>query len=69
MNRCTSCSVASVGTRAPRTTIEAPFAWPDGDDWKAKIFSRDQRFLNEEATERWLRDKSEYRTLKDEGKI
>ena len=54
---------------APRTTIEAPFTWPDGDEWKAKIFSREQRFLNEEATERWLRDKTEYRTLKEEGKI
>lgn len=54
---------------APRTTVEAPFAWPGGEDWKAKIFTKEQPFLDQEATERWLRDKAEYRQLKDEGKI
>ena len=54
---------------APRTTAEAPFDWPEGEAWKGKIFTAEQPFLDEEATERWLRDKAEYRQLKDEGKI
>ncbi len=58
-----------VGAEAPRTTLEAPYVWPGGEDWKAKVFTQEQPFLNEEATERWLRDKAEYRQLKEEGKI
>ncbi len=56
-----------VSAERPRTTIEAPFTWPAGDDWKGKIFTQEQPFLNEEATERWLRDKEEYRQVKKEG--
>lgn len=52
-----------------RTTQQAPFAWPGGEDWKGKIFTREQPFLDEAATERWLRDKADYRRLKDEGKL
>lgn len=54
---------------APRTTAEAPFAWPEGEGWKAKIFTPEQPFLDEAAKARWLRDKAEYRKLKDKGKI
>ncbi len=57
------------GAEGPRTTIEAPFVWPGGEDWKAKIFSKDQPFLEGEVKERWLRHKAEYRRLRDEGKI
>ncbi|MDP6706820.1 MAG: hypothetical protein QF893_10795 [Alphaproteobacteria bacterium] len=58
-----------VSAKGPRTTIEAPYDWPGGEAWKSKIFTKEQPFLNEEATERWLRDKDEYRKLKDEGKV
>ncbi len=58
-----------VGAEAPRTTLEAPYVWPGGEDWKGKIFTKEQPFLDEAASERWLRDKAEYRTLKDEGEI
>ncbi len=57
------------GAEGPRTTIEAPFVWPGGEDWKANIFSKDQPFLEGEAKARWLRDKAEYRQLKQDGKI
>ncbi len=53
----------------PRTTLEAPFAWPRGEEWKSKIFTEEQPFLDEEATERWLGDKAEYHQMKSEGEI
>lgn len=58
-----------VAAKGPRTTVQAPFAWPGGEAWKSKIFTKEQRFLDEAASERWLRDKAEYRKLKQEGKI
>ena len=53
----------------PRTTLEAPFVWPKGDDWKRLIFSEEQRFLDEEATEHWLDAKARYKERKAEGKV
>ncbi len=54
---------------APRTTVEAPYVWPHGDAWKAKIFTREQPFLEGEAHERWLKDKQEYRDMKADGQV
>ncbi len=54
---------------APRTTLQAPLRWPRGEDWKHKIFSREQPFLEGEALENWLAAKDEYRRLKAEGEI
>ena len=53
----------------PRTTVVAPYAWPLGDAWKALIFSDEQPFLSEQATERWLAGKERYRQAKGEGKV
>ncbi len=58
-----------VAAEGPRTTLEAPFRWPQGEGWKAKIFTEEQPFLDREATERWLDDKAEYRRLKSEDRI
>jgi len=53
----------------PRTTVEAPFVWSRGDDWKRLIFSDEQPFLDEEATEHWLEAKARYKERKAEGKV
>ncbi len=55
--------------RGPRTTIEAPIRWPDGDRWKELIFSDSQPFLEGKVHDDWLRGKERYRELKAEGKI
>ncbi len=55
--------------KAPRSTIEAPQAWPHGEAWKAKIFTPEQPFQDPEATARWLRDKAEYKRLRQAGEI
>lgn len=54
---------------APRTTVQAPFAWSKGEDWKDRIFTKAQPFLEGEVHERWMKDKDEYRQLKATGKI
>jgi D-proline reductase (dithiol) PrdB len=53
----------------PRTTVEAPFVWPKGDDWKRLIFSDEQPFLDEEAEQHWLEAKARYKERKAEGKV
>ena len=57
------------GASAPRTTIEAPYAWPHGDAWKSKIFTKEQPFLEGEAHERWMKDKQGYREMKADGRL
>ncbi len=46
---------------APRTTRQAPVAWPKGDAWKATVFTADQPFLSDAAVERWQQRKQRYR--------
>jgi len=53
----------------PRTTVEAPFVWPAGDDWKRLIFSDEQPFLDSDAHENWIAAKARYKALKAEGKV
>ena len=53
----------------PRTTVEAPYRWSKGDKWKDLIFSDEQPFLDEEATEHWLEAKARYKERKAEGKV
>jgi D-proline reductase (dithiol) PrdB len=54
----------------PRTTVEAPFQWSKGEDWKAKVFSAEQPWKEKggEAEKEWLAKKELYRKLKAEGK-
>jgi D-proline reductase (dithiol) PrdB len=53
----------------PRTTVEAPFVWPRGERWKQLIFSDEQRFLDEEATQHWLEAKERYKERKAKGEV
>ncbi len=55
--------------RAPRTTVQVPIDWPDGDRWKALIFSEGQPFLDGQVKEDWLKGKARYRELKAAGKV
>lgn len=64
----TALSLLETVTR-PMTTREAGYKWPKGDRWKELIFSDEQPFLSEEATQKWLARKEEYRRLKKEGKV
>jgi hypothetical protein len=54
----------------PRTTVEAPFKWSKGEDWKAKVFSAEQPWKEKggQAEKEWLAKKELYRKLKAEGK-
>ena len=52
----------------PRTTVQTPFKWHAGEDWKAKIFSKDQPWKDEAETQEWLAKKDLYRKLKKEWK-
>ena len=52
----------------PGATIEAPFVWPHGEEWKEKVLTAEQPFLDEQQTESWLAAKSEYKKLKADGK-
>ena len=49
----------------PRTTEVSPFSWPQGDDWKSKIFTDEQPFLEGEAYDNWMAAKEKYRREKD----
>ncbi len=55
--------------RAPRTTIQVPISWPEGDRWKELIFSAGQPFLEGQVREDWLEGKARYRELKAQGKV
>ena len=52
---------------APRTTVEAPYEWSPDHSWKDRVFSKDQPFLDEASTERWLQRKEAYREKKAAG--
>ncbi|MDY7035732.1 MAG: hypothetical protein SV375_06175 [Thermodesulfobacteriota bacterium] len=54
---------------APRTTVQTPFVWPEGDGWKKLIFTKNQPFLDEKQTEKYERAKDQYRQLKKKGKV
>ncbi len=55
--------------RAPRTTVQVPINWPEGDRWKELIFSAGQPFLAGQVQEDWLEGKARYRELKAQGKV
>ncbi len=49
------------------TTVQAPFTWRGGQDWKNKIFTDEQPFLEGEAYDNWMAAKERYRRNKAEG--
>jgi hypothetical protein len=55
----------------PRTTVEAPDKWSQGEAWKAKVFSAEQPWKEKggQAEKEWLEKKELYRKLKEEGKL
>ena len=53
----------------PRTTVEAPFVWSEGNDWKELVFTEARPWKAGEDEQDWLRKKELYKTLKAEGKV
>jgi len=58
-----------VDATAPGVTVVAPYEWSADHSWKDKVFSKEQPFLDPEATRKWLERKDAYRALKSSGKI
>jgi hypothetical protein len=58
-----------VNATTPGTTVVAPYEWSADRSWKDKILTKEQPFLDPEATRKWLESKEAYRTLKAAGKI
>ena len=58
-----------VTATAPGTTVVAPYEWSADHSWKDKVFSKEQPFLDPEATRKWLERKEKYRALKAAGKL
>jgi hypothetical protein len=49
---------------APGTTVVTPYEWSPDHSWKDRVFTREQPFLDEVATARWLERKEAYRERK-----
>ena len=58
-----------VNATAPGTTVVAPYELSADSSWKDKILTKEQPFLDPEATRKWLEQKEAYRALKAAGKI
>jgi len=54
---------------APRTTREAGFRWPGGEDWKRRVFTAEQPWQDEAAHAGWMARKAEYRRLRAAGRV
>ncbi len=51
------------------TTVVNPHEWSPDHSWKDRIFTKEQPFLSEAATEKWLNRKEAYRQLKAGGAV
>ncbi len=51
----------------PRTTLQAPLAWPHGEAWKETVFTAEQPFLSEAQVANWEARKQRYRDQKAEA--
>ena len=51
----------------PGTTVVTPFSWSADDSWKQRVFTKEQPFLDETATAKWLERKQAYREQKTKG--
>jgi hypothetical protein len=54
---------------APGTTIATPYEWSPDSSWKDRVFTKEQPFLDEAATARWLERKEAYRDRKGAGAV
>ena len=50
--------------KGPGTTIQTPYVWSADTSWKDKVLTKEQPFLDTEATEKWLERKAAYKDLK-----
>ena len=50
-------------------TVQTPYEWRGGDEWKAKIFTDEQPFLEGEAYDNWMAAKDRYRQKKAAGEL
>jgi hypothetical protein len=53
----------------PRTTVQTPFRWSQGERWKDLVFTPEQPWKTGEVEQDWLRKKELYKQLKAEGKV
>jgi D-proline reductase (dithiol) PrdB len=53
----------------PRTTVQAPFEWSEGEEWKELVFTEARPWKSGEDEQDWLRKKELYKSLKGEGKV
>lgn len=53
----------------PRTTVQAPFKWSEGEEWKDLVFTEARPWKSGEDEQDWLRKKELYKSLKAEGKV
>lgn len=53
----------------PRTTIQTPYRWSQGERWKDLVFTPEQPWKTGEVEQDWLKKKELYRRLKAEGKV
>jgi hypothetical protein len=58
-----------VNAAGPGTTIVAPYEWSADHRWKDKVFTKEQPFLDPDATKKWLARKDQYRALKATGTL
>ncbi len=54
---------------APGTTVVTPYEWSADHSWKNRVFTKQQPFLDEAATARWLERKEAYRERKAGEKV
>ena len=50
-------------------TVQTPHEWRGGDEWKTKIFTEEQPFLEGEAYDNWMAAKDRYRQKKAAGDV
>ena len=53
----------------PRTTVQTPYSWSKGEQWKDLVFTPEQPWKSGEVEQDWLRKKELYRKLKAEGRV
>ena len=58
-----------VSATAPGTTVITPYRWSADESWKEKVFTKEQPFLDPDATRQWLERKEQYRALKALGTL
>jgi D-proline reductase (dithiol) PrdB len=52
----------------PRTTVQTPFIWPQGDQWKETFMTKEHPFLDEKGMQLRLQAKGAIKTEKKANK-